>query len=93
VSSKSLFGVMLTPRSTGTLEIPSLQVGNERTAPLRLEVAAASAAVPATANADVPAQVGNADVFVQTVVDDARPYVQQSVGVVVRLYLGVPLSS
>ncbi|WP_254460588.1 BatD family protein [Xanthomonas sacchari] len=93
VSSTSLFGVMLTPRSTGTLQIPSLQVGNERTAPLRLQVAAASAAAPASANAAVPAQVGNADVFVQTVVDDARPYVQQSVGVVVRLYLGVPLSS
>ncbi|MFC6839138.1 BatD family protein [Xanthomonas theicola] len=89
VAAKSLFGVALTPRATGMLQIPSLRVGNERTAPLLLRVAAPSAG-PGGGDR---AQLGNADVFVQTVVDDAQPYVQQSVGVVVRLYLGVPLSS
>ncbi|WP_081274966.1 BatD family protein [Xanthomonas graminis] len=93
VTAKSLFGVVLTPRATGTLDIPSLRVGNERTAPLRLQVAAAAAAPAGSTGAGDPAQLGNADVLVQTVADDARPYVQQSVGVVVRLYLGVPLTS
>ncbi|KLD75127.1 protein BatD [Xanthomonas hyacinthi] len=93
VAAKSLFGVALTPRATGTLEIPSLHVGNERTAPLRLQVAAAAAAPAGSTRAGDPAQLGNADVLVQTVADDAQPYVQQSVGVVVRLYLGVSLSS
>ncbi|UYB54336.1 BatD family protein [Xanthomonas sp. AM6] len=93
VTAKSLFGVALTPRSTGTLEIPSLRVGNERTAPLRLQVGAAAPAPAGSTRAGDPAQIGDADVFVQTVADDAQPYVQQSVGVVVRLYLGVPLSS
>ncbi|NYF20595.1 hypothetical protein HDC36_002056 [Xanthomonas sp. JAI131] len=93
VTAKSLFGVALTPRGTGTLDIPSLRVGNERTAPLRLQVAAAAPAPAGSTRAGDPAQLGNADVFVQTVADDAQPYVQQSVGVVVRLYLGVPLTS
>ncbi|MCS3361470.1 BatD family protein [Xanthomonas translucens] len=93
VTAKSLFGVALTPRGTGTIEIPSLRVGNERTAPLRLQVAAAAPAPAGSTRGGDPAQIGNADVFVQTVADDAQPYVQQSVGVVVRLYLGVPLTS
>ncbi|WP_045764607.1 BatD family protein [Xanthomonas albilineans] len=96
VSVKALFGVMLTPRSSGTLQIPSLRVGNEQTAPLRLQVAAAAAAAaapPAGATAGDSSALGDADIFVQTQVDDAQPYVQQSVGVVVRLYLGVPLNS
>ncbi|MBN6152312.1 BatD family protein [Xanthomonas sp. AmX2] len=92
VTSKSLFGVALTPRRDGVLEIPALRVGNERTEPLRLQVAAAAPAPAGTTGGD-PAQIGDADVFVQTVADDTGPYVQQSVGVVVRLYLGVPLSS
>ncbi|WP_369943424.1 BatD family protein [Xanthomonas medicagonis] len=105
VSVKSLFGVVLTPRTTGTLEVPALRVGNERTAPLRLLVgvtAPTPAPVPAQSQSQSsadngggadPGQIGNADVFVQTQADDAQPYVQQSVGVVVRLYLGVPLTS
>ncbi|UKE71274.1 BatD family protein [Xanthomonas cerealis pv. cerealis] len=93
VTAKSLFGVALTPRGTGTIEIPSLRVGNERTAPLRLQVTAAAPAPAGSTRGGDPAQLGNTDVFVQTVADDAQPYVQQSVGVVVRLYLGVPLTS
>jgi hypothetical protein len=105
VSVKSLFGVVLTPRTTGTLEVPALRVGNERTAPLRLLVGVAAPAPSQSpsqpqsqSSADNgggadPGQIGNADVFVQTQADDAQPYVQQSVGVVVRLYLGVPLTS
>lgn len=75
VSRKTLFAVSLVPRRSGQLLIPGLNVGAERTAPLALSVDTAPAAVP-----------GAAPAFVETEVDDPRPYVQQSVGVTVRLF-------
>lgn len=86
-STRNLFAVVLAPRRTGTLQIPSLQVGSQRTAPLQLQVAAGAGA---GASATVP---GNAAVFMETEVDDATPYVQQSVGVVVRLFYVAQLVS
>lgn len=90
VSSRTLFGVVLTPRRAGTLTIPALRVGGESTTPLQLAVdagnAAGSTASPATAR-------GDEVVFVETRVDDAQPYVQQSVGVVVRLYYATQLAA
>ncbi|MFL9584409.1 BatD family protein [Stenotrophomonas sp. AB1(2024)] len=81
MQSRSLYGVALSPRRSGVLTIPALQVGAARTAPLRLTVAA-SASAP-----------GNATAFVEMEVDDPNPYVQQSVGVVVRLYYASQLLS
>ena len=63
--------------------VPALRVGNTTTAPLQLTVVAPSM-LPAS---------GDADAFVETVVDAARPYVQQAVGVQVRLHYAVPLMS
>lgn len=84
---RSLFGVVLTPRQAGELTIPALRVGGEATAPLRLSVsAAAGGGAPGAAQ-------GNERVFVETAVDDRQPYVQQSVGVVVRLYFATQLAS
>lgn len=85
MQSRSLFGVALSPRRSGVLTVPALQVGSARTAPLQLTVSASS-----SASAAVP---GNAKAFVETEVDDATPYVQQSVGVVVRLYYASQLLS
>ncbi|WP_289298655.1 BatD family protein, partial [uncultured Reyranella sp.] len=85
MQSRSLYGVALTPRRSGVLTIPSLRVGNVLTAPIPLTVSASSGA-----SAAVP---GNAKAFVETEVDDANPYVQQSVGVVVRLYYASQLLS
>jgi hypothetical protein len=85
MSARSRYGVVLSPRRSGVLTIPALQVGATRTTALPLTVSAstpASAAVP-----------GNATAFVETEVDDANPYVQQSVGVVVRLYYASQLLS
>ena len=94
VSSSAVYSVQLTPRRAGTLQIPSLTVGRDRTAPLALtvEAATASAAVPASGGGQ-GGPSGREDVYVQTVVDDAAPYVQQSVGVVLRFYYAVPLAS
>jgi len=83
MSSSTTFALTLRPRRAGTLAIPALQVGGDRTVPLVLEVAAT-----ATAGA-----AANGLVFVETEIDDASPYVQQSVGVTVRLYYATPLVS
>lgn len=79
----SVFSVGLRPRAPGLASIPALRVGNASTAPLRLVVLEPTVQ-PAAANADV---------FVETDVDAARPYVQQAVGVTVRLNYAIPLMS
>lgn len=76
--------VNLTPRRTGRIAIPSLRVGSQRTVPLSVTVGAAPTAVTGR---------GDARAFLETQVDDASPYVQQSVGVTVRLFYAVPLVS
>ncbi len=79
----SLFVVGMRPRGPGVFTVPALRVGSTTTAPLQLTVVAPSV-LPAS---------GDADAFVETVVDAARPYVQQAVGVQVRLHYAVPLMS
>ncbi|MGS7836918.1 BatD family protein [Stenotrophomonas maltophilia] len=83
MQQRNLYGVALTPRRSGALVVPGLQVGSVRTAPLTLQVDAAAVAGPDS----------NAMAFIETVVDDETPYVQQSVGVVVRLYFASQLAS
>lgn len=75
LTRRVLFAVTLVPRVSGEIIVPPLRMGSETTAPLRLRVGAAAPAVP-----------GEAAAFIQTEVDDATPYVQQSVGVTVRLF-------
>lgn len=79
----SVFSVGLRPRAPGAYTVPALAVGGERTAPLRLLVMP-----PAVQPAG-----GGSDVFVETTVDASQPYVQQAVGVTVRLNYAVPLLS
>ncbi|WP_372167181.1 BatD family protein [Xanthomonas axonopodis] len=96
VTVRALFGVVLTPRRSGELIVPAIRVGNERTEPLRLQVVGA-ANDPASSSGNAAgapsAAQGNEEAFVQTQVDDPQPYVQQSVGVVVRLYFATQLAS
>ncbi|QOY63284.1 BatD family protein [Lysobacter sp. H21R4] len=84
VTSRTLYAVALQPRREGLLTIPGIAVGGEKTNPLPLTVAPASAATPSQAGADV---------FLESEPDDASPYVQQAVGWTVRLYSAVPLVS
>ncbi len=86
MTSRALYAVALSPKRTGTLQIPALQVGGSRTQPLTLQVGASSASAPAAAN-------GTAAAFLEAEVDDPTPYVQQSVGVVVRLFYAAQLLS
>jgi len=82
-TTRTLFAVALEPRREGVIGIPSLRVGNATTAPLTLTVVPPSAA---------PAQAGDV-AFLETEIDADAPYVQQAVGVTVRLYYAVPLVS
>lgn len=79
----SLFTVGIRPRGPGVITVPALRVGNATTQPQRLVVLPPSV-LPAS---------GDADAFVETVLDAAQPYVQQAVGMVVRLHVAVPLLS
>lgn len=81
--TRTLYAVALRPQAEGVLTIPALRVGNQSTQPLALVVTPASQA---------PARAGD-DVFLESEADDGDPYVQQSVGWVVRLYSAVPLVS
>ncbi len=83
VRRTSLFSVGLRPRAPGLASVPALRVGTASTAPLRLVVLEPTVR-PASADADV---------FVETTVDARRPYVQQAVGVTVRLHYAIPLLS
>lgn len=80
--TRMLFAVALAPRRSGSLRIPSLPVGTERTEPLLLQVAAAAAPVR-----------GSGEIFIESATDSPSPWVQQAVGHVVRLYTRVPLLS
>lgn len=82
-STRSLFAVGIRPRGPGVITVPSLRVGNSSTQVQRMTV------MPPTVQ---PAS-SNADAFLQTELDAETPYVQQAVGMVVRLFVGVNLLS
>ncbi len=83
--------VELTPRRQGMLPIPPIVIGNQRTAPLLLEVHDAAQAPSMPARASTAATQANGPVFIDTVIDDPSPYVQQAVGVTVRLHYAINL--
>ena len=82
--ARTTYVVTMAPKRDGALVVPALQVGSERTQPVALSVSAA--AEPSAANA-------NSNAYLETEVDDTSPYVQQSVGVTLRLLYAVPLAS
>ena len=84
ITAHMTYVVDLTPRRAGAVTVPSLLVGTQRTAPMVVTVSASPAAATAR---------GNAMAFLETDVDDSDPYVQQSVGVTVRLFYTAPLAS
>lgn len=77
----NLWAVALEPRREGVIQIPAIAVGADHTAPMQLTVrpmARGSAA-------------GGDDLFLELEATDASPYVQQQVGLTVRLFYAVAL--
>lgn len=81
--SRTLYAVAVRPERAGTITLPALQVGGERTAPLVLTVEQAPAG----------ARRAQGPVWLEAELDDATPYVQQAVGLRLRLYYAVQLVS
>ncbi len=79
----NLWAVALEPLREGTIALPAIPVGSERTAPLQLTVR--PMARGSAANGD--------DVFLEVEADTLAPYVQQQVGYTVRLFYAVALQN
>jgi hypothetical protein len=83
-TSELILGIVLRPRHTGSLMIPSLEVAGSRTAPLQVEVSAAA-----------PADAGSAhrDVFMESQIEPKHGYVGQQLSYVVRLFFATSISN
>ena len=77
----NLWAVALEPLREGVIELPPIPVGGDRTAPLQLTVR--PMARGSAANGD--------EVFMEVEVDSPAPYVQQQVGLTLRLFYAVAL--
>jgi hypothetical protein len=82
-SMHTQYSVLLQPRREGVITIPALRVGKATSPPLTLTVSPTSR---------IPARAGDIT-FIEAQLDDADPYVQQAVGLKVRLYYAIPLVS
>lgn len=82
-TSSLTIGVALRPRHVGTLQIPSLKVAGEQTAPLQLEVSA-----PSPADTTAP----NRDVFMEARAEPQQGYVGEQFSYVVKLFYADALS-
>jgi len=79
--SRTTWTISLSPRHTGRLTIPPLQVGGSRSQPLTLEVSKAAIAA------------GDADILIESEVSPESPYVQAQVIYTLRLLYAVNISS
>ncbi len=89
MQSSTQWSVSLVANHAGTIEIPALAVGRERTPPLRVNVDA-DATITATAQPATGA-TSAAPVFIETSIEPTNPYVQQAMVYTLRLYYAVTL--
>ena len=96
-SSHREMHVTLSPKHTGTLEIPSLSWGADHSPPLNLTVNGGGATGSGTAGSGGGTQSTAAPasslsrVFITTAVDQARPYVQSAVMLTVQIHADLAL--
>lgn len=88
ISSQTQLTLVLAPKHEGTLRIPPLQWGAEQSAALQLTVG--GSANGARQGADTPAAA--APVSMTATLDQKQPYVQSSVILTVRLYVGAQIA-
>lgn len=88
MSSQTQITLFLSPKHEGTIRIPPLTWGAEQSSALELSVGGGVAA-PDQGDAGPS---GGAPVSMTATLDQKRPYVQSSVVLTLRLFVGVPLS-
>jgi hypothetical protein len=82
----------LIPRKTGTVVLPSISAGKEKTAPVTLTVVPGGTPVPsATAQGSAPSSKAQAKVFVRAAVGKTQPFVQEQTVYTVRLFTSTPI--
>jgi hypothetical protein len=87
----------LQPKRQGEIEIPEFRIGSDRVGPLRLTVLPPKAAPPpdlpppGAASPDPASADALPDVFIDSRIETATPYVQQTVGYTVWLYYEMEL--
>lgn len=85
IALKVRMQLVLAPTREGTIDIPSMWVGRDATAPLRVTVL--PPLNPRVVDEPPPAAATEGrPIFIEAKVDTASPYVQQSVGFTLRLY-------
>ncbi|MGD8589528.1 MAG: BatD family protein, partial [Chromatiales bacterium] len=83
MDSRSTWSITLSPKRSGTLTIPPLELHGEQTQPLTLQVSEVPVMEDGTA--------GNDPVFIETEVDISDPYVQGMLLYTLRLFYEVKL--
>ncbi|HEV2607912.1 MAG TPA: BatD family protein, partial [Xanthomonadaceae bacterium] len=86
IQSSVQWAVELVPRKAGTIDIPALAVGRERTPPMHVGVSAQPTAQPSAQTT-----AGGAQIFIETSVEPTSPYLQQAIVYTERLYYAVTL--
>jgi len=86
-TSSVRLALSLSPKRSGSMTIPALTWGNEKSEPILIKSSASS---PSPGNAD--ASAGGAQVYLKTSIEPPRSYVQAAVDLTVRVYAAVPLS-
>lgn len=92
-----LMALTLKPQRQGEIEIPEFRIGSDRVGPLRLTVLPPKAAPPpapptsGAASTDPARAAALPEVFIDSRIETAAPYVQQSVGYTVWLYYDMNL--
>ncbi|MDQ7000894.1 MAG: BatD family protein [Mariprofundus sp.] len=85
-SSKTTYELMLRPRHTGALTIPSLKVGSAVTGPIMIQVSK----MPTRTS---PAGLPTGDVWISMDIEPARVRVQQQAVITIRVYQAVGLNN
>ena len=83
MDARTTWTITLSPKRAGALTIPPLQVGDEQSPPLTLQVSDAPVAADAAAGSPL---------FIETELDAGEPYVQGMVRYKARLFIGAKLA-
>lgn len=87
MSSEISWQIQLVPKQVGTIIIPAITIGNEKTQPITIEVSKQSSAPNSTSNTSGNSTAkADSNAFFQTTVDKNEAYVQEQIIYTQRFY-------